>query len=67
MTMSLSIVDDYAVTGNQTTTTNNTNINTNFTVKEISNASSQVTDSSQTPIILHQITWKYTVIKQIIK
>ena len=48
MTMSLSIVDDYAVTGNQTTTTNNTNINTNFTVKEISNASSQVTDLSDT-------------------
>jgi len=48
MTMSLSIVNDYAVAGNQTNTTNNTNINTNFTVKEISNASSRVTNLSNT-------------------
>ena len=48
MTMSLSIVNDYAVNGNQTNTTNNTNINTNFTVKEISNASSRVTNLSNT-------------------
>jgi hypothetical protein len=46
MTMSLSIVNDFAVAGNQTNTTNNTNINTNFTVKEVSNASSRVTNLS---------------------
>ena len=38
MTIFLNIVDVYAVTGNQTTSSNNTNINANFTVKEVSNA-----------------------------
>jgi hypothetical protein len=48
MTIFLNIVDVYAVTGNQTTSSNNTNINANFTVKEVSNASSRVANLSNT-------------------
>jgi hypothetical protein len=46
MTISLNTVDVFAVTGNQTITTNNTN--PNFTVKEVANASSEVTNLSNT-------------------
>ncbi len=46
MSMSLSIGDVTAVSGNQTNTINNTN--TNFTLKEVANASSRVTNLSET-------------------
>lgn len=46
MSMSLCIGDVTAISGNQTNTINNTN--TNFTIKEVANASSRVTNLSQT-------------------